>query len=294
MEENLANDINQKLEILSKRCDELEKDNINYKKKLQMNQDNIYNLLVQLKIIRKEYNKELIALKENFTQQIKNINQIKQKNKNEIIINDENNDLIDFKKIKEYIKEEIKKEINNILQKQLEELKNEIYLNVEKNILGEKKDKIEEIIKYKDGDIKNRFENKLFNIFSDKRQEIPEKDMNELKKLGTAFLIKYKLSPLDASKVFLKTNIQINKEIDEISNINNEIKKANIFIVMDEIMQRKLDINNQTKYLKDFREKYGIEDNEISDKEIIKYMKKFNNDERKIIEAVLKKIKYIK
>ena len=61
---------------------------------------------------------------------------------------------------------------------------------------------------------------------------------------------------------------------------------------MDEIMQRKLDINNQTKYLKDFREKYGIEDNEISDKEIIKYMKK--NDEKKIIEAVLKKIKYIK
>ena len=292
MEENLANDINQKLEILSKRCDELEKDNINYKKKLQMNQDNIYNLLVQLKIIRKEYNKELIALKENFTQQIKNINQIEQKNKNEIIINDENNDLIDFKKIKEYIKEEIKKEINNILQKQLEELKNEIYLNVEKNILEEKKEKIDEIIKYKDGDIKNRFENKLFNIFSDKRQEIPEKDMNELKKLGTAFLIKYKLSPLDASKVFLKTNIQINKEIDEISNINNEIKKSNIFIVMDEIMQRKLDINNQTKYLKDFREKYGIEDNEISDKEIIKYMKK--NDEKKIIEAVLKKIKYIK
>ena len=292
MEENLANDINQKLEILSKRCDELEKDNINYKKKLQMNQDNIYNLLVQLKIIRKEYNKELIALKENFTQQIKNINQIKQKNKNEIIINDENNDLIDFKKIKEYIKEEIKKEINNILQKQLKELKNEIYLNVEKNILEEKKEKIDEIIKYKDGDIKNRFENKLFNIFSDKRQEIPEKDMNELKKLGTAFLIKYKLSPLDASKVFLKTNIQINKEIDEISNINNEIKKANIFIVMDEIMQRKLDINNQTKYLKDFREKYGIKDKEISDKEIIKYMKK--NDEKKIIEAVLKKIKYIK
>ena len=294
MEENLANDINQKLEILSKRCDELEKDNINYKKKLQMNQDNIYNLLVQLKIIRKEYNKELIALKENFTQQIKNINQIKQKNKNEIIINDENNDLFDFKKIKEDIKEEIIKEINNILQKKLEDLKSEIYLNVEKNILGEKKDKIEEIIKYKDGDIKNRFENELFNIFSDKRQEIPEKDIKELKKLGAAFLIKYKQSPLDASKVFLKANFQINKEIDEISNINNEIKKANLFVVMDEIMQRKLDINNQTKYLKDFREKYGIEDNEINDKEIIKYMKKFNNDERKIIEAVLKKIKYIK
>ena len=187
MEENLVNDINKKLEILSKRCDELEKENINYKNKLQLNQDNIYNLLVQLKILRKEYNKEIIALKENFNQQIQNINQIKQKNKNEIIINDENNDLFDFKKIKEYIKEEIIKEINNILQKQLEDLKIEIYLNVEKNILEEKKDKIEEIIKYKDGDIKNRFENELFNIFSDKRQEIPEKDIKELKKLGAEF-----------------------------------------------------------------------------------------------------------
>ena len=63
---------------------------------------------------------------------------------------------------------------------------------------------------------------------------------------------------------------------------------------MVEIMERKLDINNPKKYLKDFREKYGIEDKEINDKEIIKYMKKFNNDEKKIIEAILKKLKYIK
>ena len=62
---------------------------------------------------------------------------------------------------------------------------------------------------------------------------------------------------------------------------------------MDDIVDLKLDINNQTKYLKDFREKYGIDDNEISDKEITKYMKKFNNDERKIIEAILKKLKFI-
>ena len=63
---------------------------------------------------------------------------------------------------------------------------------------------------------------------------------------------------------------------------------------MDDIVDLKLDINNQTKYLKDFREKYGIDDNEISDKEITKYMKKFNNDETKTIEAILKKLKYIK
>ena len=209
--------------------------------------------------------------------------------------------------IKEKIKEidSLKEECSSLKRKIEENTKEITVLKNENQYLRRKienenkgndfiEPKKDEIIKYKDGDIKNRFENKLFNIFSDKRQEIPEKDINELKKLGAAFLIKYKCSPLDVSKVFLKANFQINKEIDEISDINNEIKKSNIFVVMDEIMQRKLDINNQTKYLKDFREKYGIEDNEINDKEIIKYMKKFNNDERGVVGAVLKKLKYIK
>ena len=259
---------------------------------INLNIKEIYQEIFNIKEKIKEIDslkEECSSLKRKIEENTKEITVLKNENqylRSKIENKNKDNDFIEPKK------DEIIKEINNILQKQLEELKNEIYLNVEKNILEEKKEKIDEIIKYKDGDIKNRFENKLFNIFSDKRQEIPEKDMNELKKLGTAFLIKYKLSPLDASKEFLKANFQINKEIDEISDINNEIKKSNIFVVMDEIMQRKLDINNQTKYLKDFREKYGIEVNEISDKEIIKYMKK--NDEKKIIEAVLKKIKYIK
>ena len=63
---------------------------------------------------------------------------------------------------------------------------------------------------------------------------------------------------------------------------------------MDDILNRKLDINNPIKYLKGFREKYGIEDNEISDKKLTKHMKKFNGDERKTIEAILKQLKYIK
>ena len=63
---------------------------------------------------------------------------------------------------------------------------------------------------------------------------------------------------------------------------------------MDDILKRKLDRNNPKKYLKDFREKYGIDDKEINDKTITKYMKKFNNDERTTVEAVLKKLKYIK
>ena len=58
MNENYINNINKRLEILSKRCDSLEQDNNEYKKKLQLNQENIINLQSQLKFLRKEYTKK--------------------------------------------------------------------------------------------------------------------------------------------------------------------------------------------------------------------------------------------
>ena len=73
----MINEINKKLENLSKRCDILEKENIDYKKKLQLNQDNILNLLMQLKVLRKEYNKEIKKLKDNFNKEFDNIYKMK-------------------------------------------------------------------------------------------------------------------------------------------------------------------------------------------------------------------------
>ena len=133
MDVNYIIDINKKLENLSKRCDILEKENICYKKKFQLNQDNIFNLLVQLKILRNEYNKEINAFKENFNKEIDNIYQMIPKNENEIIIENKNDELIDNKKIKE--------EIKNMVKKQLENFKYEIYLYVGINTSKEKKEK---------------------------------------------------------------------------------------------------------------------------------------------------------
>ena len=297
MEENLSDDKNKILENLSKRCDKLEKENVNYKKMLQINQDNILNLLEQIKYIRKEYKKEINnqinKLRENLLQQIDNTYQKIPENKNEIIIekqnNNNNNDLFDIKNLKE----KIKFEINNMVQEQLGSFKCDIYFYVRDNIQEEKVDEKEENINNINEDIKIRFEKKLNKILTDKKQGIPNKDIKELKKLGTALLIKHNKSPLDTSQVFFETNFNDKKEKNEIYEINNKVKKSKIIIAMDDIENMKLDRNNPTKFLEYFRQKYGIDDNEINDKEIKNYMKKYNNDEKRTIEAILKKLKYI-
>ena len=301
MEENLSDDINKKLENLSKRCDKLEKENIDYKKMIKLNQDNILNLLTQLKYLRNEYKKEINIqinkLKENLIEQIDNTYQRVPENKNEIIIenenennNNNNNNLFDIKKLKD----KIKFEINNMVQEQLGNFKCDIYFYVRDNIQEEKDDNKEENINNINEDIKIRFEKKLNKILTDKKQRIPEKDIKELKKLGTALLIKHNKSPLDTSQVFFETNFNDKKEKNEIYEINNKVKKSKIIIAMDDIENMKLDRNNPTKFLEYFRQKYGIDDNEINDKEIKNYMKKYNNDEKRTIEAILKKLKYIK
>ena len=289
MDENYINDINKKFENLSKRCDKLENENIDYKKKLELNQTNILNLLKQKELLRNEYKKEINNIVEKFTKQIRDIYQMIPKNKNEIILDNENNDLFDIKKIK--------KDIYNMVEKRLEDFKYQIFSFIGKYLV-EKKDpkkeqKNEKIINFEDENIKNRFENKLSNIFIDKGQSIPDKDIKDLKKLGSAILIKYKQSPLIVSKSIIDRKLNDNKEIDEISRINNELKKGIILIAMDDIIYRKLDKSNPSKFLKDFREKYGIEENEISDEEIKNNMIKYNYNEKKIIDAILKILKYI-
>ena len=298
MEENLSDDKNKILENLSKRCDKLEKENVNYKKMLQINQDNILNLLEQIKYIRKEYKKEINnqinKLRENLLQQIDNTYQKIPENKNEIIIEKQNNnnknDLFDIKNLKE----KIKSEINNMVQEQLGSFKCDIYFYVRDNIQEEKVDEKEENINNINEDIKIRFEKKLNKILTDKKQGIPNKDIKELKKLGTALLIKHNKSPFNTSQVFFETNFNDKKEKNEIYEINNKVKKSKILIAMDDIENMKLDRNNPTKFLEYFRQKYGIDDNEINDKEIKNYMKKYNNDEKRTIEDIMKKLKYIK
>ena len=174
---------------------------------------------------------------------------------------------------------------NKYLRRKLEEK------NIDNNIIIDTKKEV--LIEYQDENIKNRFENKLSNIFSDIGQEIPDKDIKCLKKLGSAILIKYKQSPLEFSKSIMDRIFNSNKDIDEISIINKELKKGLILIAMDDITYGKLVQNNPSKFLEDFKEKYGIEDKEISDEELKNNMIKYNYNENRIIEAILKILKFI-
>ena len=288
MDENFINEINKKIENLIKRCDAIENENKNYKETIKKNQSNILNLVKLQEKLRDEYKTKINELQNNYNEKIQNLKQkiLKNENKNEIIIDNEyNNNLFDLKRIKE--------EIINMVEERLQNFKKEIYIYVGQNGVKEKEEKKEDIIKYKDKNVINQFENKLYNIFCEKGQEIPDKDIKELKKLGTVILLKYKKSPLDISKSFIEKNLNVDKETDEIFQINSKIKTGKIILEMDDILIRKLDKLNPTEFLKNFKEKYGIEENEIKDKELKKILKKNNNDEIKTIEAILKKLKYI-
>ena len=289
MDENFINEINKKIENLIERCDVLERENKIYKETIKKNQSNILNLLKLQEKLRDEYKNKINELQNNYNEKIQNLNQkiLKNENENEIIndIENNNNNLFYLKKIKE--------EIINIVEERLQNFKKEIYIYVGQNGAKEKKEKKEDIIKYKDKNVINQFENKLYNIFCEKGQEIPDKDIKELKKLGTVIVLKYKKSPLDISKSFIEKNLNIGKEMDEIFQINSKIKTGKIILEMNDILIRKLDKLNPTEFLKNFKEKYGIEENEIKDKELKKILNKNNNDEIKTIEAILKKLKYI-
>ena len=283
MDENTINDINKKFENLTEKCELLEKKN-------KVNENAILNLNTQLKFLREEHRKELDNIKLNFTMQLKNffnsISQNKAKGKEcaEIIIVDQNNGMEDIKNMCIGMINKIENKLVNLQYYLLEHLGN----------TPGNSEKINKIIDDKEGDIVERFENKLFNIFSDKNKTIAKKDLMELKKIGSALLITKKISPLMAAKNFLDQNILNNNEISGIVKMNIDLKKGNIFSELDDILLRKLDNIFEDKYIKEFKEKYGILDEEISDNIIKQEIIKQNYNETHILEAILKKLNYIK
>ena len=283
MDENTINDINKKFENLTKKCELLEERN-------KLNENAILNLNTQLKFLREEHKKELNNIKLNFTIQLKNffntISQNKAKGKEcaEIIIVDQNNGMEDIK---------------NMCIRMINKIENEfafLKLDVLQHLGNTpgNSEKINEIIDDKEVGVVERFENKLFNIFLDINKTIPHKDLMELKKLGSALLIKEKMSPLEAVKSFLNKNILNKNEINGIVKMSIDMKKGDIFSEMDDILLRKLDNIFEDNYIKEFKEKYGILDEEISDNIIKQEIINQNYNETHILEAILKKLNYIK
>ena len=278
MNENTINDINKKFENLTKKCELLEKRN-------KLNENTILNLNTQMKFLREEHKKELDNIKLNFTIQLQNffntISQNKAKGKEfaEIIIVDQKNGIEDIKNMCIEMINKIENEFVNLKYDVLQHLGN----------TPGNSEKINEIIDDKEVGVVDRFENKLFNIFLDRNKTILHKDLMELKKLGSALLIKEKMSPLEAVKSFLNKNILNKNEINGIVKMSIDMKKGDILAEMDDIL-----IILYYKEFKEFKEKYGILDEEISDNIIEQEIIKQNYNETHILEAILKKLNYIK
>jgi len=283
MDENTINDINKKFENLATKCELLEKRN-------KLNENTILNLNTQLKFLREEHRKELDNIKLNFTIQLKNffntISQNKAKGKEcaEIIIVDQKNGIEDIKNMCIEMINKIENEFVNLKYDVLQHLGN----------TPGNSEKINEIIDDKEVGVVDRFENKLFNIFLDRNKTILHKDLMELKKLGSALLIKEKMSPVMAVKSFLNKNILNKNEINGIVKMSIDMKKGDILAEMDDILLRKLDNIFEDKYVKEFKEKYGILDEEISDNIIKQEIINQDYHETHILEAILKKLNYIK
>ena len=204
-----------------------------------------------------------------------------------------NNNILVIKKTNILKKNEIQS--NKIIneEKKLDEFKHYINQNYEKTPIVKSSDN--KIIKYNGKTLIERFENNLTNIFFDEDENIPEKDLYELTKLSIAILIKYHLqiSPMVLSKEFFEKNINFDN-IDELTRIKLGKKKMNILVAIDEAkFFNKLSIINKENFMKEFREKYGLSNDDISKEELNNEIENRKYNEIEVIKIILKRLGYL-
>ena len=141
----------------------------------------------------------------------------------------------------------------------------------------------------------NLFETKLFKIFEDDSPKIDKNDVNDIKKLSIALIIKGG-NPTDIVADFFEKNLNNNVEqFDENIKIKNEQKKSDIFLILEDLHTFSLKDKIEKKFIDAFiqglREKCGITEEDINDKDLKKEIKNNKNDPKKIINIILQKTK---
>ena len=212
--------------------------------------------------------------------------------RNEEVIDDLNKLLIILRKEYNEKINKIKEGYTILYEKLIKSLKDK---NIIKDEILMDKEKNKKIIADNEGTLIEKFENQLFNIFSNnKNKDISIADIYKLKKISAALLIKDKniKSPLEISKLFLERNMNIN-DVDESTKINIKMKRSNIYNEINDVQLRRIDKNDKSNFMKEFKEKYGILDEDISEKELKFEIEYRNYNEDEIIKIVLIRLGYI-
>ena len=296
MDENNINinDMNLKLKELMTKYELLEKVN-------KDNNERIKTLNTQLNFLRKEYKKELENLKKEFDNQITKFKTIlKEENKKEkgaILIIDKNKVSLNIKKEKENSKDKTgllrrkskeKKEDKNKYQNEYQKD------DIKKDEINKNQDEKKKNNGYKETTILELFENKLTNIFFDPNSYISPKDINDLKKIAGAIIIKGH-GPSQIVSEFVTNNlINYNNGPNQSQYNVIEIKKREIFRNLpDNSLFKKIEKKSEEYFITEFRKKFGITEVDIPDFALKSEILNNDYDGRNVLKAILKKLNYL-
>ena len=274
------NDINQKLDELIKKNKLLEEENKEFKNRFLKAESSIHNLNIQLNILRKEYKTLIFGLVEKYDRQIGSIfQQLSHYNekdkKNEIVMDNK-------EKNKEIV---IKKELNNNKDSKInlfEFFESKEEKNKKKKTASQNKTTLD------------KFNELLLQIFYQQTTNISENYWNELKKLSKVLIIEG-LDPLKEGQNLFDQNI--NNYIDGMDEFQKSFyieKKENIFYILENVSLNGITHKDAIDFRIKFREKYGITENDINNKNLDNLIKAQTKDENKIIRIILEKLNYIK
>ena len=206
-------------------------------------------------------------------------NEEKNKEKNEIIINEQNHK--NLKKNKTIPDKKCTKSLN------IENKKNNLF-----NLVITKGN---ELKKGEQIDLSELFELKLIEIFDDKNQKIELNLKNDIKKIFTFILIQ-EINPIELFAKFAEKNLN-NKNQDELKD-NKDIaiiqKKYDIFIISEELQKflllTNVDKDKIDEFMKELREKCGITEEDMNDNDLKKEIKNNRKDKKKMLKSILTKI----
>ena len=287
--ELVAEDLYKKIIALNENYKMLE---INYQNITQENNNikkEIETLKQENKILKEDnfyYKEKINKLEYGFNLCVKYLsNNISNKKENNEIIKDKNNNLFNINNKEEKVSQNNDIKYEDKTQHILEEKKEKEDKKIEKN----------EISEFKIISTVSEFENQLSKIFFNENLNIDKNDLNDLKKLSAVLLIKGK-NPIDYVSEFFQKNLEDIKA-DEFSKKEKLIlssKKAEILLnIQDMTLIKKIKTKNVDKFIGELRDKYGITEKDICDKDLSKKIIKYKYDEKTIVKKILKKLKYL-